>query len=91
MGSTSARDMQENSGLDRDAILTWHLTCNHYPPIPTSMVPVCERAIELAQDGDWDTEVELPDGVHFRGRNTAPVSEIVKHHHLHDFLIPEED
>lgn len=66
--------------------LAWHLSHNHYPPVPASMIPVCEAAIDLARDEDWKAEVELPEGVSYKGRATAPVWAIVESHHLGAFL-----
>lgn len=66
--------------------LAWHLSSNHYPPVPASMIPVCEQAIRLAADEEWDEQVELPEGISYRGSSTAPVWAIVEQHHLGDFV-----
>ena len=50
MGSLQATEMA-NSGLDLESTLGWHLRVNHYPPVPTTMVPVCMEAID-ASEGD---------------------------------------
>lgn len=68
------------------AALAWHLSSNHYPPVPASMIPVCEEAIRLAASEEWDEQVELPEGIYYRGSSTAPVSAIVEQHHLGDFV-----
>lgn len=67
--------------------IRWQLTSNHYPPVPTSMVPVCIAAIEVAnQDGSWDDELELPDGILYKGRTTAPAWAIIEQHHLQPWI-----
>lgn len=71
--------------------LVIHLTANHYPPIPTTMVEPCVESIELARLGYWDTEINLPDGVMYHGKHTAPVSVIIEHHHLNEWLATDTD
>jgi len=66
--------------------LAIHLTANHYPPIPKTMVEPCVQAIELARLGYWDTPIDLPDGVLYKQGKTAPVSVIIEHHHLNEWL-----
>jgi hypothetical protein len=92
MGSLQAQDIQNYTSLDN--ALRWHLTGNHYPPIPTSMIPVCKAAIDAAQEYQYtedpallSQELELPEGVLFKGnRTSAPVSSIMEAHHLWDFV-----
>ena len=62
--------------------LAWHLQSNHYPPIPLSMVETCKDAIEAYWADDLDKEIELPEGVTYRGEPTAPAREIIINHHL---------
>ena len=103
MGSLQAMDIQ-NVASSLEQALHWHLTGNHYPPIPTSMIQVCIQAIDAAQEYQYSEdpalltqELELPEGVLFRDRTTAPVSSIMEAHHLWDFvqsldeLMDEED
>jgi len=66
--------------------LEWHLQANHYPPVPLSMLPVCEKAIVKARAGKWDAKVRLPKGCTFKGSVYAPVDEIVRGHHLDTFI-----
>lgn len=90
MGHQTALSIAE-SGLSLRDQLVWHLTSNHYPPIPTTMVEPCVMAINLASNGDWDARVELPEGVSYRGEVTAPVSAIIEQHHLDAFVIDDEE
>jgi len=84
MGRLQAQEMIEHGGIE--VALKWHLQSNHYPPVPLSMVPICQEAIEHANVGDWDTEINLPKGISFRGEKFATVSAIVRQHHLDSFL-----
>lgn len=90
MGNLQAREMA-NSGIPLWAQLLWHLTANHYPPMPESMVDVAERAIILANDGGWEAMIDLPEGVSWRGqRDYCTAAEAVESLHL-DAWIEEED
>lgn len=94
MGTRNAQDMADtvaDGGMSMEAALHYHLTANHYPPVPAAMVPVCITAIELANDGEWDAEVHLPEHVMYKGRPAAPVHAIVEQHHLDCFLTIDED
>lgn len=84
MGGLAARDMAGQTDL-RTA-LSWHLTSNHYPPVPTSMVPICEQAIQAIVEEDYDREITLPAGVSWLGKDSAPARAIAEAHHLHSFI-----
>jgi len=84
MGNLAAMDMLNHTSMD--TALYWHLTANHFPSIPTSMVAPCKRAIEKAARGQWDKKVRLPEGVTYRGEKLAPVSAMVEQHHLDHFV-----
>lgn len=91
MGRMNAIAISDEAlGIDLETQLTWHLQANHYPPVPTSMVPVCIEAIDLANEGDWDAQVAMPAGVSYRGSSTAPVYAIVEQHHLDNWIIESE-
>lgn len=66
--------------------LIWHLTSNHYPPVPLIMVPICLAAIDAANEDDWDCPIDLPDDVSYKGNDTAPAWAIIEAHHLDAFL-----
>lgn len=61
MGSLAAYDMVEQ-GVDIDVALSWHLRSNHYPPVPSFMIPLAKAAIEAFNDGEPDRVLELPQG-----------------------------
>lgn len=93
MGSLHAQefgDAVKRGEVKLLAALEWHLRCNHYPPVPISFVPVCIKAIEHANKGEWNALVKLPQGCSYRGASQAPVDAIVEQHHLESFLDSEE-
>jgi len=84
MGYNTAVDLSEQ--LDIHGALRMHLTSNHYPPVPSSMVQPCLDAIDAYYDEDYQREIELPEGVSWRGNDTAPASAIAEAHHLDPWL-----
>lgn len=89
MGRANLEGMLEIA--DIDTTLSWHLQSNHYPPVPLSMIPVCKAAIDAGNEEDWDKQIELPEGVSYRGSKTAPASVIIEQHHLESFLSGDDD
>jgi hypothetical protein len=89
MGSLQAMEMAEM--LEIESAIAWHLQSNHYPPIPTSMVPACLEAIENAIEGNWLKAVELPAGASYRGSRFAPTDAIIEQHHLHAWVELDEE
>ncbi len=89
MGALQAHEMAELT--DIYTALTWHLRANHYPPVPSEMIPVCIEAIEAVNDYDEAREIDLPLGTSWRGLTTAPASAIVEAHHLDAWIEIEED
>ena len=81
MGSTLSNDLA-NSDLDLRNSIAIQLQGNHYPPVPLSMVDPCIAAINACNDEDYDAEIELPEGVTWRGNTYAPANAIVEAHHL---------
>jgi hypothetical protein len=51
------------SGVRLDIALSAHLQSNHYPPISEAFIPVAKAAIKHAENGDWDVELEYPNGL----------------------------
>jgi hypothetical protein len=90
MGSQQAHEMAAYADLD--TALSWHLTANHYPPVPLTMLPVCKEAIIwLNNGGDSQQEFALPDGVTYHGVTNAPAWAIVEQHHLEAWLEDGEE
>jgi len=88
MGYNTALDLSEE--LDLEVALGYHLQGNHYPPVPVSMVQPCIDAIDAFYDEDFDREINLPEGISWRGKTSAPASAIIDAHHLDPWL-PECD
>jgi len=83
MGKMSADEMVANA--DMETALRWHLSSNHYPPVHPVFLPTARQAIALANQGDWDTEIVMPNGI------TKTVSGIIDGLHLSSFLNENED
>jgi hypothetical protein len=84
MGFNTAQELAEI--LDLEGSLKLHLTANHYPPVPTSMVQPCIDAIDAYHDEDYQREISLPYGITWRDKTSAPASAIVEAHHLDAWL-----
>lgn len=89
MGSTFAQELVD-SNVQLEQQIYFQLVNNHYPPVPSSMVKICVDAIDSANEGDWDKEIELPEGVLWKGKTKAPAYAIIESHHL-DFWIIESE
>jgi len=77
-------------GLDMESAIAMHLSANHYPPVPTSMVQPCIDAIDAYWEEDLDRNIELPDGVLWRGEEYAPAYAIIESHHLEAWCSEDE-
>ena len=87
MGSNLAYDLASDElGLDLETAIGYHLQGNHYPPVPLSMVQPCIDAIDAYYDEDFDRQIAMPEGVSYRGLDTAPASAIIDQHHLEAWL-----
>jgi hypothetical protein len=89
MGSVTALGIQD-SVLDLETQLAYHLQGNHYPPVPLSMVQPCIDAIDAYYDNDAMRQIAMPEGVTYKGNTTAPAWAIIEQHHL-DFWLPQDD
>ncbi len=88
-GYASARGMAAAAPLR--AALEWHLQSNHFPPVPSYMVPVAERAVLAARAGNYDESLPLPPDVLWRGNSKVPVSAVVESFHLDAFIDAQEE
>lgn len=89
MGHVAAAGMAEGvaDGLaSLESALHWHLSSNHYPPVPDSMIAPCIAAIEAGNEDDWERQIELPEGVTWRDETQAPAYAVIESHHLQAFL-----
>lgn len=90
MGYNFASDLATAPELNYRAQISLHLTSNHYPPVPTSMVTPCIEAIDACIQDEPDTLIDLPDGVLWRNQEQAPAWAIVEGHHLQAWLEYDE-
>jgi hypothetical protein len=91
MGMNTALDLAENISLDLETAIGYHLQGNHYPPVPLSMVKPCIEAIDAAYDLDAMRQIEMPEGVFYKGKTTAPAWAIIEQHHLDAWLPQDEE
>lgn len=89
MGRLQAEEMAEFGTMEQ--AIKWHLRSNHYPPIPISMVQPCIDAIIAVNDGNYNEEISLPEGVTYKGDATAPAWVVVEQHHLDAWLTWEDE
>jgi hypothetical protein len=71
--------------IDLDTSLTYHLRHNHYPPVSADFIETAKTAIDLANCGQWDDEITMPNGI------TLTVSRIIEGLHLDFYLDDEEE
>jgi len=89
MGSVTALGIQD-SVLDLETQIAYHLQGNHYPPVPLSMVQPCIEAIDAYYDNDAMRFIAMPEGVFYKGKTTAPAWAIIEQHHL-DAWLPQDE
>jgi len=89
MGSLQAAEMAEM--LEIDSALEWHLRSNHYPPVPLSMVGPCKEAIQAMLEDEPYRVIALPDGVTYKGAESAPAWIISDQHHLDSWWSLDEE
>jgi hypothetical protein len=75
-----------DSDLSFEDKIRLHLTSNVYPPVPKEMLQACVLAVYLCSDGEANTDVSLPDGATYQGRDSAPAGKIVENFHLNLFV-----
>jgi hypothetical protein len=98
MGNNFATEMADGTledlgiHLDIETQIGIHLSANHYPPVPKSMVKPCIEAIDAVNDlGLWNAHIQLPEGISWRGLTTAPAHAIIEAHHLNAWIIEREE
>ena len=93
MGSVTALGIQDTV-LDLETQILYHLKGNHYPPVPAEMVKPCIEAIDAYYDFDAMRQIEMHKvgdfQILYKGSTTAPAWAIVEQHHL-DFWLPQDE
>ena len=84
MGYATASDLATSTDL-RQAV-SIHFASNCYPPIPQFMLDTALLAIDLVLEEDGKAQVNLPEGVTFRGQEHATAYQIVEGYHLDAFV-----
>lgn len=90
LGADSMKEVADDMGISLRQQLSWHLTSNHYPPVPTSMIEPCIQAIEAVRWQDDARIINLPEGVLWKGNDWAPAYAIVQAHHLETWCYDED-
>lgn len=92
MGSNFATELADGTlgqmSLERQIGI--HLSANHYPPVPSSMIKPCIEAIDAYWEDDVDREIDL-NGASWRGNDTAPAWAIIEGHHLEAWCTEYEE
>ena len=91
MGLNFATELATMDTMSIEAQINTHLQYNFYPPVPSSMVQPCIDAINAYWNEDFYAEIELPQGVEYRGSNFAPANAIVENHRLDAWLMNDDD
>jgi hypothetical protein len=91
MGSITALGIQDTV-LDLETQILYHLKGNHYPPVPAEMVKPCIEAIDAYYDEDYDRMIAMPMvgdfQILYKGMTHAPARAIISQHHL-EFWLPD--
>ena len=94
MGLVTALGIQDTV-LDLETQLLYHLKGNHYPPVPAEMVQPCIEAIDAAYDEDYDRMIAMPMvgdfQILYKGKTEAPAYAIIEQHHLNSFIDPVDE
>jgi hypothetical protein len=91
MGLNFATELSEMDTMPMEAQINLHLQYNFYPPVPSSMVIPCMEAIDAYWEEDYDRQIEMPQGVSYRGSDYAPAHAIIEQHRLGPWVTPDED
>lgn len=90
MGSITALGIQD-SVLDLETQILYHLRGNMYPPVPAEMVQPCIDAIDASYDEDLNRMIQMPMvgdfQITYKGSTEAPAWAIIEQHHL-EFWVP---
>lgn len=90
MGLNFATELADMDTIPFEQKINMHLQYNFYPPVPSSMVIPCMQAIDAYYEDDQDREIEMPQGVSYRGKDTAPAYAIIEQHRLYSFIEDED-
>jgi hypothetical protein len=90
MGRLQAQEFAELT--DIDTALHWHARSNHFPPLPITLIPIWKEVIAWVNDGnDVQQRFALPEGISWKGDNSAPAWAIVEGHHLESWIASDDE
>jgi hypothetical protein len=90
MGKQTADAISELD-VDLKQQIGYHLRGNFYPPVPTTMTQPCVDALNAFYEGDTKRMIKMPEGVSYKGSDSAPAWAVVEQHHLESWLDEDED
>jgi len=77
----------DDGSLSLENAISIHLSSNHYPPLPSTLVPVALKALTKAKKGEWEKKIRLPEGLeHKIYGKLVPVQVVMDYMHLEPFL-----
>jgi len=88
MGHMTAIEITNATELSLRQQLKWHLTGNHFPPIPLEMIDPAKKAIDACNEDDYDRIIETP-FPHRKYGTRVPAWSIIKNLHLEEWLNQE--
>ena len=90
MGRNFATELSTMDTIPMEQQINLHLQYNFYPPVPSSMVQPCIDAIDAYWEMDYDRQIEMPQGVSYRGSDFAPAHAIIEQHRLDVWVMEDE-
>ena len=79
-------DELAGTDLPLETQILYHLRGNFYPAIPSSMVTPCVESIDAILEDDIYREIDMPEGITYKGETTAPAYAIAEAHKLGSWL-----
>ena len=90
MGYTQAAGFAEavsEGWCDLGIALHWHLTSNHYPPLPACTLLLAKQALNHAARDEWDAVVDVSSiGTHRVHGVKVPAHVLIQDWHLEHFI-----
>lgn len=85
MGYQTALGIAETN-ISLEQQVSWHFSSNCYPPVPQQMIPVAVTAIKNVLGEKGSDDINLPDGVSYRGATTVTGYQAVESYRLWAFV-----
>lgn len=88
MGYTQAVEMASMTDLKTG--IRWHLRYNHYPSVPSEMIPIAVKAVRLCRNDQFNETIEIQFDHRVYGWK-VPAYIIVEAYHLEPWVNEEVD